>query len=367
MAYIRKLPSGKFNAVVRLPNGKRKSITDPLKRVVEQRARELESSFARGHTYVPDRKLTVARWEAKWTASRAVESATAKKNASHMANHVLPHWGNWPLASIDRLDVQTWVKEMTHAGVGASTVVASYNLLSRMLADAVLSRKVPANPCHEIKLPVVVKPAERWLTKEEYGRIQLALAVTPQAPVWQALVALGCYSGLRWPGELCGLDIERVDFARGLVHVQQVLTRDGLRAYPKNDASVRWVPFPPEVAGLLWQIIGDRGSGPVFTTERGLRINEANFRNRIWRPALEAAGVEQVRPYVLRHTCASWLAQAGVSSDEIADILGHSTTRMTRQIYRHMRPDAHERVRAAWVSDVGPATALERVRADDLQ
>jgi integrase len=345
-----KLPSGSWNVKVHLPNGRRKSITDPLQRVVIQRATELEASFVRGGHVPVDHRLTVSKWAVKWFAARTVEKATAAKNASHWKNHIEPHWAGWPLMSIDRLDVQTWVNGMTHAGVGASTVVASYNLLSKMLSDAVLSKKLTASPCVEVKLPKVVKPAERWLTRHEYDRIQLALAVAPRAANWMGFVALGCFSGLRCPGELAGLDVEHVDFERRLVRVQQVVTRTGIRAYPKTDSSVRWVPFPPEVGDLLWRLIGDRGEGPVFTSPRGGRVSESNFRNRVWRPALEAAGVPYVDPYSMRHTCASWLAQAGVSSDEIADILGHSSTRMV-STYRHMRPDAHDRVRAAWSED----------------
>jgi integrase len=321
VAYIRRLPSGKFNAIVRLPNGKRKSITDPLKRVVAQKAAELEAAIRHGGTgVVVDRRLDVAGWAAKWFAARKVEPNTAVKNASHWKNHVKPQWGSWPLHAIDRLDVQTWVNAMEKAGVGASTVHASYNLLSKMLSDAVLSKKLHASPCVEITLPTVVPPVERWLTPHEYDRIQLALAnrtlrvprtdrtvPDPLAPMWQALVALGCYSGLR---------------------------------------------FPAEVGTLLWRWVGVRDSGPVFIGARGERVTELAIR-RVWRAALEEAGVEYVDPYSMRHTCSSWLAQAGVSSDEIADILGHSSTRMMG-VYRHMRPGVHDRVRAAWASSSLP-------------
>jgi integrase len=352
----KRLPSGNWNTQVHLPNGRRKSITDPLKRVVEQKARDLEAAAHRGGYVPPDQRLTVESWAGKWFAARNVEPTTAAKNASHWKNHIKPHWGGWPLTSIDRLDVLAWVNEMHKAGVGPSTIAASYNLLSKMLGDAVLSKKLHASPCVEITLPKVVKPAERWLTRHEYDRIQLALALTPRALNWQAYVALGCFSGLRCPSELAGLDVPSVDLERGLVHVTQTVTRHGLKPYGKTDGSMRWVPFPPEVGRLLWRLIGDRAEGPVFTSPEGNRVNEANFRNRVWRPALAEAGVEYIDPYSMRHTAASWLAQAGVSSDEIADILGHSSTRMV-SVYRHMRPDVHDRVRAAWAADSADAQA----------
>jgi integrase len=304
----------------------------------------------------------------KWVTARRVEPNTAVKNASHWRNHIEPHWGGWPLTAIDRLDVQTWVNDMEKAGVGPSTITAAYNLLSKMLGDAVLSKKLHGSPCVEIALPAVVPPAERWLTPHEYDRIQLALAnrmlevphrgaartvrPDPLAPMWRALVALGCYSGLRCPGELTGLDVRHLDLDRRLVRVQQVLTRHGMKDYPKTGpGSERWVPFPPEVGELLWRWVGDRTSGPVFLGARGGRLSEIAIR-RVWRAALAEAGVEYIEPYSMRHTAISWLAQAGVSSDEIADIVGHTSSRMMG-VYRHMRPGVHDRVRAAWAQGAG--------------
>lgn len=318
-----------------------------------------------------DQRLTVAAWAVKWFAARRVEPNTAAKNASHWKNHIEPRWGNWPLTAIDRLDVQVWVNDMEKAGVGASTVAASYNLLSKMLGDAVLSKKLHGSPCVEITLPAIVPPAERWLTPHEYDRIQLALAnrvlriprttrsvPDPLAPMWQAFVALGCYSGLRCPGELAGLDVKHLDFDRNLVRVQQVLTRHGMKDYPKTGAgSERWVPFPAEVARLLWRWLGGRESGPVFVGARGARVTEIAIR-RVWRAALTEAGVEYIDPYSMRHTAISWLAQAGVSSDEIADIVGHSSTRMM-SVYRHMRPGVFDRVRAAWAVHAADSASLD--------
>lgn len=371
--YVRRLPSGNWNAVVRLPNGKRKSITDPLKRVVVQRGNELEAGLRRGEAlHLRDRRVTVAEWHRRWLAARDVEASTARKEASAWRNHIEPHLGGWPLESVTRLGVQTWVKDLTHAGVGPDGVRTAYGLLAVLFADAVDYDLLGASPCRRISLPRVGRPEPRWLTRHEYDRLQLALATRtiasggraqvpdPHAPVWQAMVGLSCFSGLR-PGELAGLDIPSVDFDRRLVRVTQVVTRledgarpDGrtkyrfaLRPYPKSDRSVRSVPFPAEVGDLLWRIVADRSQGAVFTSPRGSRVNLDSWNSRVWRPALTAAGIEYVRPYVCRHTCASWLVQAGVPDRQIMQILGHSDTHLI-DLYAHLAPDRHDAVRAAW-------------------
>jgi len=348
VAYYRKLPSGKHQFTVRHPSGRRESKAFDLKGMGKVWANEREASFRNG-TPVSASKLTVEQWATRWLAARNVEPATAAKDASQIRTHVLPQWGSWPLQSIGRLDVQAWVRAMTAAGLGANTVTGAYQRLAAMLSDAVLEGVLAGSPCREIDLPKVVKPAPRWLSREEHDRIQLALAVTPRAAVWQAYVGLACFSGLR-PGELAGLDVPHIDFDRSLVRVGQVMTRHGLRAYPKSDTSVRSVPFPAEVRDLLWRVVADRGEGPVFTSPRGERVRDELFRDRVWGPALKAAGVEYARPYITRHTCASWLVQAGVPTWEIAKMLGHSSTRLI-DVYAHLAPDAHERVRAVWSSE----------------
>ena len=43
----------------------------------------------------------------------------------------------------------------------------------------------------------------------------------------------------------------------------------------------------------------------------------------------------KVLPNELRHSCASILSEHGVPLELIADLLGHTTTRMLDQTYRH--------------------------------
>jgi integrase len=391
VAHIRKLPSGNYNAIVRLPNGKRKSITDPLKRVVKAKADDLEAALRRGERlHLRERRLTVAAWHERWLIDRMVEASTARKDESRWRNYIEPRWGSWPLDSIQRGDVQAWVKELMDAGVGPHPIHGAVELLSTMLAEAADSGLIAATPCRKIKLPRRGKPEPRWLTRHEYDRLQLALGARtiarggsrqvpdPRAPVWQAFVGLGCFSGLR-PGELAGLDISSIDFDRRLVRVTQVMARlpdgkrpdgrpkykFGIRRYPKSDRSIRSVPFPEEVGELLWRIVADRAGGPVFTAPGGGRVFfDNNWHSRVWIPALTTAGIEPVRPYVMRHTAASWLVQAGVPDRQIMKILGHADTHLI-EVYAHLAPDAHDAVRAAWGDTRSDSQHTDGTRGSD--
>ena len=46
-----------------------------------------------------------------------------------------------------------------------------------------------------------------------------------------------------------------------------------------------------------------------------------------------------MRPYVLRHSCATLLLAAGESPKVVAERLGHSTVTLTLDTYSHVLPD----------------------------
>lgn len=73
----------------------------------------------------------------------------------------------------------------------------------------------------------------------------------------------------------------------------------------------------------------------MFTTETGTPIDPSNLR-RATRALCEKADVEPVSPNELGgHSAASLLYDAGMALDQIADLLGHSSTRMLEEHYRH--------------------------------
>jgi integrase len=79
------------------------------------------------------------------------------------------------------------------------------------------------------------------------------------------------------------------------------------------------VPIHPRVADLAAAL-------PLGIGDRQLRDE--------WKAAREATGID-CRWHDLRHTCASWLAQAGVTLHTIAQFLGHSSVAVTQR-YAHL-------------------------------
>jgi hypothetical protein len=61
---------------------------------------------------------------------------------------------------------------------------------------------------------------------------------------------------------------------------------------------------------------------------------------------LARAGLPDIRPYDLRHTCATLLLLAGEDVKVVSERLGHSTTRLTHDTYQHFLPGMQARAAA---------------------
>jgi integrase len=111
--------------------------------------------------------------------------------------------------------------------------------------------------------------------------------------------------------------------------------RVGLKC-PETDASRRAVPLQTIALEALNQRSASGQSGLVFPAERGGYLDLHNFRNREWKPAQRAAGIEPLRRvYDLRHTFATFALRAGISTFDLSRYMGASLTMIDRH-YGHL-------------------------------
>jgi integrase len=78
-------------------------------------------------------------------------------------------------------------------------------------------------------------------------------------------------------------------------------------------------------------------NGRVFTTGFGTLLDPANLRRSL-RQVTDRAGLGRRHPHELRHSAASLLSAAGVPLEEVADVLGHVSTRVTSSTTGTARP-----------------------------
>jgi hypothetical protein len=147
-------PPGTYRVNWRDRTGKQRAKTLRTKKEARAFLAHVESDAARGTYADPHagRRVLLRDFARDWLAGRTVEATTEERTRSILRTHILPRWGDWPLARIDHLSVQQWVRELADRRAPA-TVKKALNVLSLILSSAVRSRLLAVNPCTDVRLP----------------------------------------------------------------------------------------------------------------------------------------------------------------------------------------------------------------------
>jgi len=155
----------------------------------------------------------------------------------------------------------------------------------------------------------------------------------------QILLKVMLFAGLR-PGEARALRIENVDLPMdgwGSLEIREAYTSSAPQVGDTNHPKTmfRSVPIPPVLVSDLRLAIGDRTSGHVGRSPRGLQVSDKKLE-QAWRDV--CPNTDWV-PYSLRHAAATMWIQAGVSPAVVARRLGHSVQTLFSKYVNFMSGD----------------------------
>jgi integrase len=74
----------------------------------------------------------------------------------------------------------------------------------------------------------------------------------------------------------------------------------------------------------------------MFTDELGLALHP-EYVSRRFRELAEAAGLPVIKFHAARHSAATLALEAGTDIRIVSEMLGQSTTRVTQDLYQHVR------------------------------
>ncbi|TDH54159.1 site-specific integrase [Mycobacterium eburneum] len=271
-----------------------------------------------------------------------VERRTSHEYRGVLKNDIAPVLGSIPLTALSRDDIARWLEAMRAAGASGKTIANKHGLLSAALNAAVRARLIDYNPAAGARLPRTERPEMRFLTRQEFATL---LAAVPD--YWRPMVRFLVASGARL-SEATALRPGDINRAEHTVRISRAWKR-GPGGYetgpPKTKRSVRTINVPKAVLDDL-----DYGAEWLFTNPgRGNRakggpVRAPNFRSNVWWPACERAELAPPRPRIhdLRHTCASWMIQAGVSLPVVQAHLGHESINTTISLYTHLDRASHQ-------------------------
>jgi len=207
--------------------------------------------------------------------------------------------------------------------------------LRKVLNLAVRDGKLPSNPVTKLKAFKEPKGRTRFLTAEEEEKLMKALG-SVYAP-WARLAIL---TGLRQEEQFT-LRWTDVNLKRGLITLPATKAGDVQYVPLSEDAKAILHDLDAKAAVVEAEAIAHekkRRSEWVFPSENpATHLDPRNFYRRVYLPAVEAAGLEDVTWHTLRHTFASRLAMSNHTEGTIATLLRHSSTALVRR-YAHLSP-----------------------------
>jgi integrase len=248
--------------------------------------------------------------------------------------HLLPAFGERPLAALRPLNVQAYIAQQIQSGALApKTVNNILALLKQMLKCAVDWRYLTDVPLAGVKkLRRPRRDLPLWSTAE----IRKFLLEAPEE--WRTVWLVGIFAGLR-PGETQAMSWDGQnlpDFAANKIHVTCAYEAESKVLGPaKTDRSMRLVDMVPTVRQELLALPSRTKGGLVFPGADGGMFSRSNMK-RAWHRTIKATGVRRIRPYDLRHTFASLLITAGKNPLYIARQMGHYSAGFTLDTYGHM-------------------------------
>jgi integrase len=308
---------------------------------------------------VTDREVTVGEFLVDWLGSLGMaqlEAATISWYRSAVHKHIIPVIGGVKLAKLTPVTVEAFLDGKAKSGrldgkggLGPASVRRLAITLGKALTAAVRAGLLPANPvalAAKPKVPAQDVTADVW-TPEHVAMFLEATRTDRLAPMWRTATM----TGLRLQ-ELAGLGWRDVDLEAGVVSVRRARTQvDGeiIVKGPKTPSSRRTVDLDEGTVRVLgrWKVaqLEERmAAGPawesgdwVFTDELGRPWRPDGIRYRLQK-AVAAAGLPPTDVKGLRHAHATALLKAGVHHKVVQERLGHSSSRVTLDVYSAVLP-----------------------------
>lgn len=252
-------------------------------------------------------------WE-PYKADR-IASGGSKSRLDSLWRQIGPSFGYKLGKAITKADCRDYATRRKREGKSNSTVKTELEALRACLRWH-YGKEAPI-----ITAPVPSKPRERYLTKDERDKL-LAHIETPHVRLF---VILALTTGARM-GAILDLTWDRVNLKHGTIDFNPP-GRDKSnkrRTVVPINSRLREELEKAQKAALSDHVI-EYGGKPVASVKRAIAA------------AARRSGVP-CSPHVFRHTAAVWMAEADVPMEQIAQFLGHTSTRITFATYARFSP-----------------------------
>ena len=280
-----------------------------------------------------------------------------KEEENRYARYIEKRFAHRRLDAISTLDLEDMKAAMLQKGLSPATArlaLGDIRRVYRKLASwGLYNGPIPTTG---LAMPKPDNARTRFLTYKEAD--ELLAAVKTRSNTWHDITFLSLYTGMR-KGEVLHLRGEHLDFDAGSILVKDAKT--GSRVVPMT-AEVRPIleaRKPASPTALLFTRRGKNKGTPISpdADESFVRaVADCELNKKV------TDSRHKVVFHTLRHTYCSWLAMAGVPLFTIGELVGHTSTQMTRR-YSHLCPNTKQEAAAKIGEMVSLARAEEAKKA----
>ena len=377
---IFKRTDGRWNGVVWYADEqgakKRKSFCGTTKQEVKEKITAYLADFDRQLTASDESKAELEESMGRWLRIfkfPSVERGTYDRLECTAKHQIYPIIGGKVVGDITSADIKALLNHWMNEGYAYTTVKKVYNILTDYFRYLTQQEYIPKNP---MAAAPMIKKSNFMASqgKEDLPTSETVTIFTPEEiakfkaealQTWgngtrisqqAAAYALMLNTRLR-TGEALRLPNSDIDLENRVLHLQrgvkEISRREGSKSTSgrevkvgklKTASSKRDVPLNQVAVDAILDLRAERYFGedsPLISDEHGGYTRPVNFRKRYYR-ILEAAGLEQRGLHTLRHTFATNPANGvkqpdgiirSLSPQQVADLLGHSTSEITELYY----------------------------------
>ena len=326
--YVRRLPSGRYQASFVGPSGLRQSApgTFKTKTDADRWLAAAEADISRGTWLAEDLgRESFGNYARAWLRDHPKMGPRYRETCERNLRLHLAPLHDVPLRALTSAVVREWYASAQRGSGGQTSIMQAYRFLRAVLNTAVRDGAIVKNPCQipgagsdRAKERPIATPAEV---------VALLESITPR---YRAAVLLAAWCGLR-RGEVLGLRPADVDLVAGTVTVRRNRVellennRAAFDAEPKTDAGRRTVVIPPHVMPVLAEHVATwAGPDRVFVGRDGRPMRGDAIRQAFDR-ARRKAGMPGFRFHDLRHTGQTLAAATGATVKDLMRRLGHAS------------------------------------------
>lgn len=269
------------------------------------------------------------------------------RNVTLIVDRLVARFGSRRIEDLRPSDVVAYQAERVADKLKTSTVNGEVVYLTAIVRKVLALGWIERDPLPRGSFEALPIPAQRtdFFRGEEWSALIAKMEeLYPDAvPLFRALLLLACRVG-----EVCGLTWAAVDLEARRVAIAQ----------PKRRGAVKTLPLAGELAELLETLPRGLPGARVFKRADGSAWKRETAQYVFYR-VRDAAGIRKaLHVHSIRHTFASWAAQAGVPLLTLKETLGHTNIAQSAR-YSHLETE-HLREAVEAVSSVEKSARRHR-------